>query len=281
LILHPLDLLKIRFAVDDGRKYESRPKYMGLRHAFRSVYQQEGFRGLYKGVTPNLTGAASSWGLYFLFYNTIKVEMQSGDPKFQLSPTSHLVAASTAGIITLALTNPIWVIKTRLCLQYGLDPGSVGTTNTSRPTVHYNGMIDAFKKISRLEGLRGLYSGFVPGIWGVSHGAIQFMAYEELKSSYNHYLNQPIDSKLNTVEYLMCAAISKFIAAVTTYPYQVVRARLQDQTSTYRGAIDCVKTTLRYEGINGFYKGLTPYMVHVIPNICIVFLIYEKMSSTS
>ena len=84
--------------------------------------------------------------------------MQSGDPKFQLSPTSHLVAASTAGITTLALTNPIWVIKTRLCLQYGLDPGSAAGTTTSRPIVHYNGMIDAFKKISKLEGLRGLYS---------------------------------------------------------------------------------------------------------------------------
>ena len=85
--------------------------------------------------------------------------MQNGDPKFQLSPTSHLVAASTAGIVTLAMTNPIWVIKTRLCLQYGLDPGSAsGTTTTSRPTVHYNGMIDAFKKISKIEGLRGLYS---------------------------------------------------------------------------------------------------------------------------
>ena len=77
----------------------------------------------------------------------------------------------------------------------------------------------------------------------------------------------------------MCAAISKFIAAVTTYPYQVVRARLQDQTSSYSGAIDCVKTTFRYEGLQGLYKGLTPYLVHVIPNICIVFLIYEKMSA--
>ena len=65
LLLHPLDLLKIRFAVDDGQA-KDRPKYLGLRHAFRTVFAQEGFRGLYKGVTPNLAGAASAWGLYFL-----------------------------------------------------------------------------------------------------------------------------------------------------------------------------------------------------------------------
>ena len=82
-----------------------------------------------------------------------------------------------------------------------------------------------------------------------------------------------------TLEYLTCAAISKFIAAVTTYPYQVVRARLQDQQSEYKGAIDCVQTTFRYEGVRGLYKGLVPYMVHVMPNICIVFLIYEKFST--
>ena len=31
----------------------------------------------------------------------------------------------------------------------------------------------------------------------------------------------------------------------------------------------------RHEGLRGLYKGLTPYMVHVMPNICLVFLIYE------
>ncbi len=38
--------------------------------------------------------------------------------------------------------------------------------------------------------------GFVPGLWGVSHGAIQFMAYEELKNRYNKYQKQTIDTKL-------------------------------------------------------------------------------------
>ena len=49
LVLHPLDLLKIRFAVDDGRSAKERPKYYGLRHAFATVFSQEGFKGLYKG----------------------------------------------------------------------------------------------------------------------------------------------------------------------------------------------------------------------------------------
>ena len=66
LILHPLDLLKIRFAVDDGSSVKERPKYYGLRHAFATVFNQEGFKGLYKGVVPNLAGSASAWGLYFL-----------------------------------------------------------------------------------------------------------------------------------------------------------------------------------------------------------------------
>ena len=98
------------------------------------------------------------------------------------------------------------------------------------------------------------------------------------------FLNLSSDIKINfqgTSEYLFFACLSKLFAAITTYPYQVVRARLQDQHSIYSSATDCVRQTLRYEGIRGLYKGMSPYLVHVLPNICMVLLIYEKMTTVS
>jgi len=273
LLLHPLDLLKIRFAVDTSTN-SNQASYSGVKNAFSTIIRSEGMSGLYRGVTPNTVGAGCAWGFYFLFYQTIKTDKQKGNSKLQLTPSDHLITATQAGILTLGLTNPIWVVKTRLCLQEELNPSSV--VDKSK---YYSGMWDAFKKIVKYEGFRGLYKGFTPGLFGVSHGAVQFMAYEELKTSYNQYRHQPIDAKLTSSEYFAFAAISKFIAAVTTYPYQVIRARLQDANCTYTGTTDCILKTVQREGIAGLYKGMTPYLVHVMPNICLVFLIYEKIAN--
>jgi len=265
VLLHPLDLLKIRFAVDDGKV--GKQNYSGLGQAVKSIVRLEGVRGLYRGVVANTVTSASSWGSYFLFYQSIKHKMQGGISKTQLSSTAHLVAASEAGLLTLIITNPITVVKTRLCLQH--RGKAMGTS------VHYKGMRDAFSKIVQHEGLSGLYKGFVPGLCGVIHGAIQFMVYEDLKCHYNNYHRKAIDSPLSPTAYLSCAVISKLVAAVTTYPYQVVRARLQDTGCAYSGTWDCVRSTIRYEGLAGLYKGMTPYLFHVMPNICLVFSVYE------
>lgn len=62
-----------------------------------------------------------------------------------------MLAASEAGVLTLLMTNPIWVVKTRLCLQYD---NSIDMNSDKR----YRGMVDGLMKIYRTEGVRGLYS---------------------------------------------------------------------------------------------------------------------------
>lgn len=64
LCLNPLDLLKIKFQVDTGAPTGGIGRQMF--HALRDIQQRQGWKGLYRGISPNVAGNASSWGLYFL-----------------------------------------------------------------------------------------------------------------------------------------------------------------------------------------------------------------------
>ncbi|XP_003744741.1 mitochondrial folate transporter/carrier [Galendromus occidentalis] len=268
LVLHPLDLLKIRLSVNDGR-LKSRPYYHGIKNAIKTIYKEEGIRGMYRGVTASCISAGASWGFYFYFYNSIKNWMLDGNNQITLGPWNHMLAAAQAGSITMVLTNPIMMVKTRMCLQYADHYMNIPTYR------RYTGIIEAFRKVYKYEGVGGLYKGLVPSLFNVSHGALQFMIYEEMK---DWYYVRTGNKKLSHWEYLGFAAVSKLIAASATYPFQLVRARLQDQHQQYSKLKEVIKKTWKGEGIRGFYKGMTAYSLHVTPNICIVFLIYEELA---
>jgi len=286
LVCHPLDLIKVRFQVYEGHALAnpkvSRPQYRGLLHAGLTIAKADGLSGLYAGIVPNIVGGGAAWGLYFLFYNAAKNFIR-GDADRPLSWKENMVCACQSGVVTLGLTNPIWVTKTRLCLQYerlrlkklGQLPASSSSSSSSSS---YSGMTNALGQIYRQEGVRGLYRGFVPGLFGVSHGVLQFMAYEEMKKHYNRYRGAAHDARFSTAEYLIFAALSKCFAAVSTYPYQVMRTRLQDQHRQYRGLTEVVVCLWKYEGVKGFYKGLVPSLMRVVPATMITFLTYENVS---
>jgi hypothetical protein len=46
--------------------------YRSIAKAFRTVIANEGYRGLYQGMSPALFAASGSWGGYFYFYERSK-----------------------------------------------------------------------------------------------------------------------------------------------------------------------------------------------------------------
>jgi solute carrier family 25 folate transporter 32 len=119
----------------------------------------------------------------------------------------------------------------------------------------YQGIFHGVSEIWRTEGLKGFWRGLVPSLFGNSHGAVQFAAYEQLKNHRRAKLGPGIE--LSNWDYLLLSGSSKIFAGSITYPYQVVRARLQTYEAglTYRGAGDAVSQIWKKEGIRGFYKG--------------------------
>ena len=150
------------------------------------------------------------------------------------------------------------------------------STSANHPGA-YTSIIDGTRQIYRSEGLSGFYRGLVPSQFGVTHGALQFMAYEQLKI-YRKNSTSGEKKDLSAVDYLVLSGLAKIFAGSVTYPYQVVRARLQmyDADSTYNSARDVVAQVWRKEGLGGFYKGLGPNLVRVLPSTWVTFLVYEK-----
>ena len=189
----------------------------------------------------------------------------------------------------VVLTNPIWLIKTRLQLQnstlhqqlslssaastaVAASSSSSTTTSTKTTTTTstsaqqvskqqvkppYRGLLHAAYTIVKEEGILALYKGSIPAMMLVSHGGIQFVAYEFLKSHFANFTNRnngsnsnnnqkwskgerkgttgttttPIAERLrDSCGYLVMGAASKFIASTITYPIQVVKARLQQRS---------------------------------------------------
>ncbi|KAG7575421.1 hypothetical protein FFLO_00240 [Filobasidium floriforme] len=247
--------------------------------ALRDAVKQDGPSGLYRGLVPNLVGGASSWGLYFLFYNILKKQMQGGDPNYVTSPSQHLLAAAEASAITAMLTNPIWVVKTRV----------FASSKNSEAGRAYRGLWHGLTSIYRTEGIRGLYRGSLLALVGVSNGSIQFATYEEIKTRRAAIKRRAIeregrvwgrgDEKLSNMEYILASGSSKLVAIALTYPYQVVRARIQNAATSdlYPNIPKTISRTFRQEGLRAFYKGLGTNALRILPGTCTTFVVYENL----
>src|SRR5690242_5292938 len=262
LAAHPLDLLKNRLQLNTATRSRLGDSLRILRNVVRD---EGGASALYRGLWPNLLGNSLGWGLYFLFYGNLKDLLQARKPAGESLGSAEFFSASiVAGLSTGFCTNPIWVVKTRM-LERGANHPSA-----------YRSMRAGLAHVYATRGLRGLWAGFVPSSLGVLHGAVQFSIYETMKKRRAAHLAP--HERLSNWDYMYMSGGSKLLAGAITYPYQPIRARLQqyEAAARYTGLWDVLRKTYRNEGFLAFYKGVVPNTLRVIPTTVVTFLVYEN-----
>lgn len=115
IITHPLDVIKTRMQVSDSQSGTA--KYSSMCVAVTLIWAQERLRGYYAGLGSSLICTGLSWNLYvFLYKNAMDRWEESG---MWLNGTrTNLLCAIEAGMIALVITNPLWVLKTRMEIQH-------------------------------------------------------------------------------------------------------------------------------------------------------------------
>jgi len=163
-----------------------------------------------------------------------------------------------------------------MCLQYA-NP-------LVKKSAQYKNSFEAFTVLLKNDGFFGLYKGISPGLLGTLNGTIQMVCYENMKNFWLKRLKDKAkrngvttEQKLDTSHFSVFSSCSKVIATVCTYQFQLVRARLQDQHQNYKGVMDVILTTYKNEKLVGFYKGLIPALVRVVPAASVTFIVYENL----
>ncbi|RHZ71065.1 hypothetical protein Glove_262g30 [Diversispora epigaea] len=289
VVTSPLDVMRTRL---QSSIYTSktkniqpfvRPKILLLKpfidigKLMKYVYRTEGANALFKGLGPNLIGVVPARAINFFTYGNGKrllIDWNGGDE----TSLVHLAAAITAGLTTSTVTNPIWLVKTRMQLQ-------TSSSNSNSP-VKYKSSLDCLKKVIREEGIKGLYRGLTASYLGVTESTIQWVSYEFFKSKLaERRVRRGITGDQNPywgmgmIDNFFAAGTSKFLAACVSYPHEVLRTRLRQLPEEggvkYKGLIHCFKTILKEEGFWAFYGGITAHMMRVVPNAAIMFFCYE------
>jgi adenine nucleotide transporter 17 len=243
--------------------------------AVRHIIKREGITGLYAGIDSALFGISLTNFVYYYCklherqwfsfgfggvsnpYRTgyewtraffEKAAIKAGRATKKLNTFESMAAGAVAGSLTVLITNPIWVVNTRMTAGKSAKeqealPGA--------PPVKKPGTIAVFTRILKEEGLSGFFAGVLPALVLVINPILQYTLFEQLKNALEKRRRvTPTDS-------FYLGALGKLAATSITYPYITVKSRMhvagkegkEDMTTTLRNII-------KNEGVKGLYGGI-------------------------
>ncbi|KAF9484814.1 mitochondrial carrier [Pholiota conissans] len=152
---------------------------------------------------------------------------------------ANFAAGAIAGISEILTFYPLDVVKTRIQLETGKSQfGLVGT----------------FRNIVKQEGVGRLYRGLVPPLMlEAPKRAVKFASNDFWGKTYMGLTGESkMTQNLSVLTGCSAGATESFVVV----PFELVKIKLQDKHSTYKGPIDVVKQIVRKEGPLGLYVGM-------------------------
>ncbi|XP_051142363.1 peroxisomal nicotinamide adenine dinucleotide carrier-like [Andrographis paniculata] len=318
IITYPLQTVNTRQQTErvSEKSSGSSPAASTLVQLFQ-VVRNEGLGGLYSGLKPSLLGTAASQGIYYSFYQAFKnkaediarANKRKGRGDGSPGMFSWLLVAALAGSVNVLLTNPIWVLVTRmqthtqaerkiaeakreaLLKEYSKNvllksslSEELAELDSVKPRPY--GTCQAACEVYNESGIAGFWKGIIPTLIMVCNPSIQFMIYESLlkRLRARRAAGRKGSINITAMEIFLVGAMAKLGATVCTYPLLVVKSRLQAKQEIggnvslrYSGTLDAILKMIRYEGIGCFYKGMRTKIVQSVFAASVLFMVKEEL----
>ncbi|KAG1742921.1 mitochondrial carrier domain-containing protein [Suillus lakei] len=293
-VVSPLERLKI---IQQVQPRTSDGQYKGVWRSLVRMWEEEGFKGFMRGNGINCLRIVPYSAVQFTTYEQLKKWFTAYGTK-ELDTPKRLASGALAGITSVCATYPLDLVRSRLSIatasiplqtEQALPSSSLMTPSGAKQALSSayhtssSSLNQAVSKRAELTlmreegGVPGLYRGLVTTAVGVApYVGINFATYEALRG----VVTPP--GKNNAVRKLACGALAGSISQTLTYPFDVLRRKMQVTGMAhgglgyhYNGAFDALGSIIRTEGLRGLYRGLWPNLLKVAPSIATSFFTYE------
>ncbi|KAI8322605.1 mitochondrial carrier [Martensiomyces pterosporus] len=187
----------------------------------------------------------------------------------ELTSVENAFCGATAGLVSRAVVAPFDVVKITLQLE---------TQRRSYGILQADGVLSCAKRIVGKEGMRGLFKGNLSAEYlYLTYGAVQFLAFGVIEDALSRASGVP--KKMRS---FVGGALAGAVATTATYPLDLLRTRFVAQemsSQVYTSILGAVAKIHKEEGLRGFYRGLWPACLQIMPYMGIVFTSYDVLAT--
>ncbi|KAM7199600.1 peroxisomal membrane protein PMP47B [Rhypophila sp. PSN 637] len=275
-LTYPLITLSTRAQV------ESKRADTGFLAAVQKIVAREGISGLYSGLSSALFGISVTNFVYYYWYEWTRAffeaaAIKAGRASKKLTTVESMIAGAIAGSATVILTNPIWVVNTRMTTRKTSDNAAEGETLPGGAPPKKPSTLGTLAALLKNEGPQALFAGVVPALVLVINPILQYTLFEQMKNT--------VEKKRRitpTIAFFL-GALGKLFATSVTYPYITVKSQMHvasGKGEKKEGMMEAINRVVKEEGYAGLYKGIGPKVSQSVITAAFLFafkdVLYEQ-----